>query len=124
MCKSTAGSRLSTEKLAAVMMSVTIPLLAPLASAISDPRFHNMASTAARAGRTLLFSLARIQFTTKKYSRIPKIIAPAQCPIVLTRTGSWMLSRSGMLNYTILDFGLSVLTPRAARQNDDPVSIK
>src|SRR5579863_4226809 len=25
------------------------------------------------------------------------MIAPAQCPIVFTRTGSWMLSRSGIL---------------------------
>jgi len=29
------------------------------------------------------------------------MIAPAQCPIVFTRTGSWMLSRSGILISTI-----------------------
>jgi hypothetical protein len=96
MCNNTAGKTLNTEKLAATMISAAMPPAGPVASATSDPIFHNNASAAAIAGSLLRSSGARRQFTRNKYSSIPKMTDPAQCPIVLTRMGSWMLSQSGI----------------------------
>src|SRR5580700_1386472 len=96
MCSRTAGSRLKTEKLSATMAPAIWPPLGPVASATREPRFHSMASAAATTGRPLRSSPARRRFIRKKYSSIPKIAAPAQWPMVLTRTGSWILSQSGM----------------------------
>ena len=104
MCSKTAGKTLNTEKLAATMTSAAIPPAGPVASATRDPIFHNSANAAAIAGSLLRSSGARRQFTRNKYSSIPKMTDPAQCPIVLTRTGSWMLSQSGTLVLTITNF--------------------
>src|SRR5437660_1219098 len=86
------------------MMSAAMPPAGPVASATSDPIFHNSASAAAIAGSLLRSSGERRQFTRNKYSSIPKMTDPAQCPIVLTRTGSWILSQSGILVLTISNF--------------------
>ena len=114
MCSSTAGNRLNTEKLPATMLSAMSPPLGPVASAMSDPIFHNIASAAARAGKLLRSSRARRQLTTNRYSRIPNMTAPAQCPIVFTRTGSWMLSRSGILLFTISNLSRARLSGSGA----------
>src|ERR1700733_10450437 len=67
--------------------------------------FHNNARAAAKAGSFARSSRSRHQFNRKKYSSIPNRTAPAQCPMVFTSTGSWMLSQSGILVLTISDFG-------------------
>ena len=53
--------------------------------------------TAASAGSLARSSRSCRQFNRKKYSSIPNRTAPAQCPMVFTRTGSWILSQSGIL---------------------------
>ena len=55
-------------------------------------------------GQPVRSSRSRRQFNRKKYKSIPKSTAPAQCPMVFTRTGSWILSQSGILALTISDF--------------------
>jgi hypothetical protein len=59
--------------------------------------FQRNASAAAKTGSLARSSCPRRQFTRKKYSSIPKMTAPPQCPMVFTKVGSWTLSQSGIL---------------------------
>src|ERR1039458_9246745 len=54
MCSRTAGSRLKTEKLRATMAPAIWPLRGPAGRPTRDPRFHSIASAAAKARAVLV----------------------------------------------------------------------
>ena len=66
MCKSTAGSRLSNEKLIAMITLAVVPPWRPTPSATNDPIFHKNASAAASMGSLVRLSRSYRQFKQKK----------------------------------------------------------
>src|ERR1700736_2882742 len=86
--KRTAGSRLRTEKLNAPRRSDRLPRLC--VSTARDPIFHKKAKAAALRDLQLLRKPVGARSRKRSTRKIPKMMAPAECPIMLTSCDSSM----------------------------------
>src|SRR5579862_4731049 len=90
-CNSTAGNKLNTEKLKKTTEPVSTGRLEGITSTASDPMFHKNARLAAATESQLPRSRVPARSLNNKYRKIPKMMAPAECPSVLTSCNSCRL---------------------------------
>src|SRR5262249_29812481 len=83
------GSRLSTEKPMATVISVNVPVREPIPSTTKDAKFQTRASAAARMDLVLPRNRREARSSINRYKKMPKINTPAECPSVLTSRDSF-----------------------------------
>ena len=108
-CNSTGGKRLRQQNVAAIRNDDAGDEFCMARRTASDPKFHRNARPAAVADNQLP-RLAAPRSRRNSARKIPKMIAPAVCPMMLIRIGSCRLD--------IPIFIVSALEERAQRERD------